>query len=170
MQQHWQLAHIYSKLSIDEHSFHPEEIPKPGAERTTMAPSCIFLRNLIFNVLLPASQVPWASCVALKSRYRRANLPSSLLCSLQEHTALGTQRKQLWGVLWTPLCLPWARPRLSPPWGVLCALDSSLLSSTFYFPENPSLRPRSFPKWQLVTWEMNRCPGENDHWNIQCGR
>lgn len=33
MQQHGQLRHVYSKVPIDVHNFHPDEISKPGANR-----------------------------------------------------------------------------------------------------------------------------------------
>lgn len=158
-----QLGHSCSKFPMDEHNFHQMR-PKLGAHGNHCG---IFLPLPRILEYLPSISGPWASrcprplqraqlCnVALKNRYRRASRPPSLLCSFQVCAALETQRDKLCGALQTPLCcFSWAMPGLSNPWGVLCALDSSLLSSTFPFTETLPQEP------VLLFQNASRLPGK----------
>lgn len=159
-------------VSSEEHNFHPDTIPNPGAERNHHDTLLPLPRNPLFTVFIAACQVPWASCCprppcgapVLQRAGTEVRACRHHRCACCRCTATsGRPTASL-------CCLFWAVPGLSTPWRALCALDSSFLSSTFHFPQHSSPGPRSFPTWQLVTWEMNRRPGEKDSRSVRCGR
>ena len=75
---------------------------------------------------------------------------------------LGMRAQELPLSGWIPLhCIFWVTP-----WSH-CSTEYTgprILLFSCHRPEDPAPRHFSpFSMWQLVTWEMNCCPGENDH-------
>lgn len=86
VQQHGQLRHVYSKVPIDVHNFHPDEISKPGANRnhheTFSSVSCSqYPRCSGFLLPKVTQEGPLLCGVALKNRCGKSK-PATTIAAL----------------------------------------------------------------------------------------